>query len=266
MGDKRAKVTAFVNEKGGVAKTTSTLSIGVGLVEQGKKVLLIDFDPQASLTDATGFRDESVFINPVPKILESIIREKDFDATSGILTHEEGIDILPTTRDLAGIELSMTGMDWGRELVLQEYIEKVRPLYDFIFIDCNPSLGLLTINALVASDSIIIPTQAAYMAASQLKNILNTILRVKSKMNKSLSIDGILVTMVDKRTNNNVNIANSIETSFGENIKVFKTFIPRSIRVEEAPEFGISILSFSPHNTASIAYKSVVKEILKDEQ
>ena len=194
-----SKVIICANQKGGVAKSTSVVNIGIGLARLGKKVLVIDNDPQGSLTEALGYPQPDKIENTLATIMEWVLNEEEFDLDAGILHHEEGIDLMPANIELSGVETSLIGI-MSSETVLREYVEMIRDKYDYILIDCSPNLGQLTLNALVAADEVIIPVQAAYLPIKGLEQLLKTISRVKRKMNPSLNIMGILITMVDYRT------------------------------------------------------------------
>lgn len=195
-----SKVIICANQKGGVAKTTTTVNLGIGLAREGKKVLVIDNDPQGSLTEALGYQEPDSLETTLAQIMDWVLNEESFNLDAGILHHEEGIDLMPANIELSGVETSLVGI-MSSETVLKEYIEMIGNRYDYIIIDCSPNLGQLTLNALVAADEIIIPVQAAYLPIKGLEQLLKTISRVKRKMNPKLHIMGILLTMVDYRTN-----------------------------------------------------------------
>ena len=180
-----SRVIICANQKGGVAKTTSVVNIGVGLARLGKKVLVIDNDPQGSLTEALGYPEPNKMKITLATIMEWVLNEEEFDLTAGILHHKEGVDLLPGNKELTGVETSLIGI-MSSETVLKEYIEMIRDKYDYILVDCSPNLGQLTLNALVAADEVIIPVQAAYLPLKGLEQLLITISRVKRKMNQNL--------------------------------------------------------------------------------
>ena len=194
------RVIAISNQKGGVGKTTTTVNLGIGLARQGKKVLLIDADPQGSLTASLGYVEPDEIGTTLATIMMAIINEKEFEITDGILHHKENVDLLPANIELSALEVTM-GNVMSRELIMKEYIEAVRTEYDYILIDCMPSLGLMTINALVAADSVLIPVQAAYLPVKGLQQLIHTIAMVTKRLNRKLVFEGILLTMVDFRTN-----------------------------------------------------------------
>ena len=194
------KVISVANQKGGVAKSTTTLNLGVGLARQGKKVLLIDADPQGSLTASLGYVEPDDIGTTLATIMMGVINEEEINEEEGVLHHAEQVDLLPANIELSALEVTMSNV-MSRELIMKEYIDTMRSRYDYILIDCMPSLGMMTINALVASDMVLIPVQAAYLPVKGLQQLIRTISMVKKRLNRNLSIQGILLTMVDFRTN-----------------------------------------------------------------
>ncbi|MBS6869166.1 MAG: ParA family protein, partial [Firmicutes bacterium] len=208
------KVISVVNQKGGVAKSTTTLNLGVGLVRQGKKVLLIDADPQGSLTASLGYVEPDDIGTTLATIMMNIINDEEIAEEEGILHHEEQVDLLPANIELSALEVTMSNV-MSRELIMKEYIDTMRSRYDYILIDCMPSLGMMTINALVASDTVLIPVQAAYLPVKGLQQLIRTISMVKKRLNRKLTIQGILLTMVDFRTNYAKDIASRVRETYG---------------------------------------------------
>lgn len=259
-----SKVIICANQKGGVAKTTTTVNLGAGLARMGKKVLVIDNDPQGSLTEALGYQQPDQIETTLATIMELVLNESDFDLETGILHHEEGVDLMPANIELAGVETSLTGI-MSSETILKEYIELIRNQYDYILIDCSPNLGQLTLNALVAADEIIIPVQASYLPVKGLEQLLKTIYRVKKKMNAKLHILGILITMVDARTNYASEITKLLHNVYGGSIHIFEPVIPVSVRAAEAPTEGISIFQYDEKGKVAKAYESITKAVMNHE-
>lgn len=260
-----AQVTCIGNQKGGVGKTTTTESLAVALSKAGKRVLVVDLDPQASLTIAMGNPLPDELDTTVTDIMRDVIDGKEIQKGCGILHHEEDIDLLPANIELAGMEASLVNV-MSRETILKEYLSTVRKDYDHILIDCMPSLGMLTINALTASDSILIPMQPQYLSAKGLEQLLSTVNKVKRQLNPKLRIEGILLTMVDGRTNNAKEIAELVRNIYGKKIPVFDTEIPRSVRVAETPAEGKSIFAYDPKGKATAAYDQLAKEVMHNAQ
>jgi chromosome partitioning protein len=254
------KIIAMTNQKGGVGKTTSTVNLGVGLAKEGKRVLLVDGDPQGSLTISLGINNPDGLSETLATSMLAEIHDMEIPADSGIIHHSEGIDLLPANIELSGVELSLFNT-MSREMVMRNVLSKLKQSYDFILIDCMPSLGLMTINALAAADSVIIPSQANYLSTKGMNLLLRSISRVRKQINPNLRIDGILFTMVDSRTNNARSIISSMRTVAGDSLKVFRTEIPRSVRAEEAAEKGKSIYLYDVNGKVAQAYTSLTKEV-----
>lgn len=257
----KATVIAVVNQKGGTAKTTTCENLGVGLAMEGKKVLCIDMDPQASLTIALGWQRPDDLNTTVATIMSKIMNDQDLQLREGILHHQEGVDLLPSSIELSGLEVSLVNA-MSRESILKQYVDTVKKDYDFILLDCAPSLGMLTVNALAAAEQTLIPVQANYLSAKGLEQLLNTINKVKRQINPKLKIEGILLTMVDARTNYAKEISNLIREAYSGKIKVYKTDIPRSIRAAEISAEGKSIFEHDPKGKVADAYKVLTKEVL----
>ena len=258
------KVLICANQKGGVAKSTSVVNLGIGLARKGKRVLLIDNDPQGSLTEALGYPEPDKLETTLANVMEWVLNEEDFDLSAGILHHEEGIDLMPANIELSGVETSLVGI-MSSETTLKEYIEMISDDYDYIMVDCSPNLGQLTLNALVAADEIIIPVQAAYLPLKGLEQLRRTISRVKRKMNPKLDIMGILITMVDYRTNFAKDITEVLYEHYGNNIHIFDEVIPFSVKAAEASAEGVSIYSYDGKGKVAAAYEKIVEEVVSYE-
>lgn len=256
-----AKIIALANQKGGVTKTTSTVNLGVGLAHTGKKVLLVDADPQGSLGISLGIGAPDELEISLATVMAGVIEDKPLPVGAGIMRHQEGVDILPANIELSGLEVSLFNV-MSREYVLRNCMEPLRKQYDYILIDCMPSLGIMTVNALVAADSVIIPSQPSFLSAKGLDLLLHTVAKVRRSINAGLKIDGILLTMVDSRTNNDREIVNELRTGVGQRLRIFDTVIPRSIRAVEATRAGESIFAYDPNGKVAQAYAGLTKEVL----
>ena len=258
------KIIAIANQKGGVGKTTTTSNLGIGLAKQGKKVLLIDADAQGSLTASLGFTEPDELAETLAPALANIINDVGMEAGYGIIRHEEGVDLMPGNIELSGLEVSLVNV-MSRELVMRSYIEQVRDRYDYILIDCMPSLGMITINAFACADSILIPVQAAYLPVKGLEQLIKTIGKVKRQINPRLGIEGILLTMVDGRTNYARDISTLLAENYGSRVRIFENSIPMSVRAAEISAEGVSIYRHDPKGKVAAAYRSLTEEVLADE-
>ena len=254
------KTIALVNQKGGVGKTTSTINLGVGLASQGNKVLLVDGDPQHSLTIGLGVTDPDNLEHTLNTAMLAEIEGETPKWEEGIIHHREGVDLLPANDELAGIELRLFSA-MSREQVLKSVLSHVKDRYDYILIDGMPSLGIVTVNVLVAADSVIIPSEPDFLSTKGMNLLLKTIGRVRRQINPRLKIDGIVVTKVDSRTNNAKNIIAALRTTLDGSIRVFDTEIPRSVRAAEASGEGKSIFAFDPKGRVAQAYTNLTKEV-----
>lgn len=259
------RVIAISNQKGGVGKTTTTVNLGIGLVRQGKKVLLIDADPQGSLTASLGYVKPDEIGTTLATIMLAVINDKEFEITDGILHHKENVDLLPANLDLSVLEITM-GNAMRREWIMKEYIDSIKTKYDYILIDCMPSLSLMTINALAAADSVLIPVQAAYLPVKGLQQLIETIVTVKKRLNRRLTFEGILLTMVDFRTNYAKDVASKVRESYGERIKIFDTAIPMSVKAAETSAEGVSIFSHCLNGKVAKSYELIAAEVIKNEE
>mgnify|MGYP000171794718 CR=1 FL=1 len=259
------KVIALANQKGGVGKTTTTVNLGIGLARHGKKVLLIDADAQGNLTDSLGWNEPDKLPVSLATVMSKVITEEPIEPNEGILHHAEGVDLMPANIELSAMEVSLVNT-MSRESVLRNYLNEVKDKYDYVLIDCMPSLGMITVNALAAADSVIIPVQAHYLPAKGMSQLLQTIGRVKKNINPNLKIDGALITMVDSRTNEAKEIIASLRAHYGEKIRVFGTEIPFSVRAAETSGRGKSIFSHDKNGKVAAAYRSLTKEVLELER
>ena len=259
----KATVIAVVNQKGGTGKTTTCENLGIGLANEGKKVLLVDTDPQGSLTIALGNPRPDDLPVTLTDLMAKIMQDQPPLPKEGILSHEEGVDLVPANITLSGLEVSLVNA-MSRETILKQYLETVKGQYDYILLDCMPSLGMLTVNALAASDQVLIPVQANYLSAKGLEQLLQTVNKVKRQINPKLRIEGILLTMVDSRTNYAKEISTLIRATYGSKLKVYDADIPRSVRAAEISAEGVSIFKHDPGGKVAEAYRSLTKEVLQN--
>ena len=257
------KTIAITNQKGGVGKTTTTANLGIGLARAGKRVLLVDADPQGSLTISLGWPQLDDLSYTLADAIEKILEEDEPECSlDGILHHAEGVDLMPANIELSGIEATLVNA-LSRESILRQYLTPLQERYDYILIDCPPSLGMLTINALAAASSILIPVQAEYLPAKGLEQLLHTFKRVRRQINPQLQIDGIVLTMVNSRTNFSKEIIAMLHEAYGDQIKVFDTRIPTSVRAQEAGVIGKSIFAYDPSGKVAESYIDLTREVLK---
>lgn len=259
------KVIAIANQKGGTGKTTSCVSLGIGLARAGRKVLLVDADAQGSMAISLGIQEPDELDVTLANIMEKVINDENLEPGEGILRHEEGVDFIPANIELAGLETALVNV-MSREQILRQYLNEVKGQYDYILIDCMPSLGMITINALVAADCVLIPVEAAYLPVKGLQQLIKTIGRVHRKLNPSLSIMGILLTKVDRRTNFAKDISMQIREAYGEKVHIFENCIPLSVRAAETTAEGKSIYLHDPKGIVASGYHSLTEEVLDDEK
>jgi len=255
-----ATVICLSNQKGGTGKTNASVNLGIGLARQGKRVLLIDADPQASLTISLGFPKPDDLPVTLAHIMQGIMAENPPGQSEGIIHQSEGIDLMPASIELSGVEILLVNA-MSRETVLRQYIAIVGPLYDYVIIDTGPSLSMLTVNALAAADSVIIPVQAEYLPAKGLELLLGSIARVRRQINPHLAIGGILLTMVDERTNDAKEIMETLKAVYGDKLRMFSN-IPRSVRASEMAKKGKSIYLHDPRGKVAAAYEALTREVL----
>ena len=250
-----AKIISLANQKGGVGKTTTAINLSAALAKEGKKVLLVDADPQAKASSGLGIDIR----NLEATIYECLVSGID----PKLAIHHTGVDnldLIPSHIDLVGAEIEMLGLE-DRELLMKRILSHLRDQYDFILIDCSPSLGLITVNALTASDSVIIPVQAEFFALEGIAKLLNTIKIIKSKLNPQLKIEGFLVTMFDNRLRLSTQVYDEVKKHFGS--LVFNTVITRNVRLSEAPSHGLSVLDYDPSSKGAKNYAALAKEVIK---
>ena len=283
---KKATIIAVTNQKGGTGKTTTCENLGIGLAMEGKKVLLVDADPQGSLTISMGWQQPDELPTTLSTLMAKAMNDQPIQPGEGVLHHAEGVDLIPANIELAGLEVSLVNC-MNREKVLKQVLEGAKYDYDFILLDCTPSLGMLTvvapllwlavrtmceftiiscgdtaINALAAADTTLIPVQAQYLSAKGLEQLLQTVQKVRRQINPKLKIEGILLTMTDNRTNYGQQIDNLIRGAYGSKIKVFDQTIPRSVRAAEISAVGKSIFQHDPKGKVAEAYQSLTKEVM----
>jgi chromosome partitioning protein len=250
-----ARIYAFANQKGGVGKTTTAVNLGAYLAASGKRALVVDMDPQANATSSLGVDKNAVN----PSVYHILIQEAPLDRII-LLTKRLHLDLAPSSPALAGAEVEMVSL-LGREYLLQRALAPLRERYDYILVDCPPSLGLLTINALTAADGVIIPIQCEYLPLEGLSLLLRTINLVRERLNPRLTVTGMVMTMYDARTNLSRQVVEEVRSHFPQ--EVFEAVIPRSVRLSEAPSYGETILSYAPDSAGALAYQALTMEVLR---
>ena len=255
------RVTCVCHEKGGTGKTTTTVNLGIGLARQGRRVLLVDADPQGDLSKCLGITNPQELKQTLADAMNGVITEKPIDPASVILRHTEGVDFIPANATLAATEITLVN-SLNREYALQEFLSSLKDDYQHILIDCRPSLGLTVVNALTAADSVIIPVQAHTLAADDMDGLFKTVGRIRQRPNPNLRIDGIVMTMVDGRTNLARKTIREVRERYGQVVRVFSTEIPYAVRAAEVPGKGQSIFKYDPSGKVARAYEQLTKEVL----
>ena len=261
----KCEVIAIANQKGGVGKTTTTFNLEVALAHAGKRILLVDSDPQGDLTTYIGIHDPDNIPVTLSTLMERSIKDEDINSKEAILKHDEGIDLIPSNLELSSMEVSLVNA-MSREFTLRNCLSDIKDKYDYVLIDCMPSLGMITINALACADKVIIPVQSEFLAAKGMSHLMNTVLKVRKQINPNLKVGGILLTMVDGRTNLSKDIANELRSTYGTVFKLYDNQIPRGVKAAESSRMGESVLSYDSSSKVAQSYIDFAKEVLDYER
>jgi ATPases involved in chromosome partitioning len=257
-----SKVIAIANQKGGVGKTAVSSNLSVGLAMNGKKVMVIDADPQGNLTSSLGIDNADELENTLASFIEREITERQIELSEYIMHNEEGVDIMPCNIKLAGMDYMIMNA-LSREYLLDAFVSNVRDKYDYILIDCSPSLNLVTINVLTASDSVIIPVEASYLSMTGLQQLLASIGSTKRKLNRKLEVEGIVINKVNTRTNHEKDIIGKLREAYGSQIKIFDVMIPESVRAKECTAFGVSIYKHDGKGKVAKSFEELTREVME---
>ena len=260
---KGAKILAICNQKGGVGKTTTTVNLGIGLAKEGKRVLVIDADPQGDLTTCLGWKNGDELQTTLADLMNKTLTERPIGKGEGILHHEEGVDLLPSNLELSAMEMNLVNA-MSRELTLKNCLKEIKKDYEYILIDCMPSLGMITVNALAAADSVMIPVQAQYLPAKGMTQLVQTIGKVQRTLNPDLRIDGIVLTLVDGRTNLAKQTLHILRNQYGNRMKIYSSQIPVAVKAAETSFQGKSIYAYDKNSSVAKAYENLTKEVIRN--
>lgn len=260
---KEAKIIAICNQKGGVGKTTTTVNLGIGLAKEGKRVLVIDADPQGDLTTCLGWKNGDELQTTLADLMNRTLTERPIGKGEGILHHEEGVDLLPSNLELSAMEMNLVNA-MSRELTLKNCLKEIKKDYEYILIDCMPSLGMITVNALAAADSVMIPVQAQYLPAKGMTQLVQTIGKVQRTLNPDLRIDGIVLTLVDGRTNLAKQTLHILRNQYGNRMKIYSSQIPVAVKAAETSFQGKSIYAYDKNSSVAKAYENLTKEVIRN--
>ena len=260
---KEAKIIAICNQKGGVGKTTTTVNLGIGLAKEGKRVLVIDADPQGDLTTCLGWKNGDELQTTLTDLMNKTLTERPIGKGEGILHHEEGVDLLPSNLELSAMEMYLV-ISMSRDLTLNNCLKEFKKDYEYILIDCMPSLGMITVNALAAADSVMIPVQAQYLPAKGMTQLVQTIGKVQRTLNPDLRIDGIVLTLVDGRTNLAKQTLHILRNQYGNRMKIYSSQIPVAVKAAETSFQGKSIYAYDKNSSVAKAYENLTKEVIRN--